>query len=89
MVLKVPQARYFDDWFIFTGLQVHWAQKEKRNWEKKSKISILGQFSALDMTISRAKNGSDKPNLVLFLSWEGHWDMQRCFQMFVDAIKAI
>ena len=46
-------------------------------------------FSVGYMTIYRAKNCSNWPKLVVFRSWEVHWDMQRCFQMFVDAIKAI
>jgi len=72
MVLKVPPARYFDALVHFHRFAGPLGSERGNKLEKKSKISILGQFSALDMTISRAKNGSDKPKLVLFWAWKGH-----------------
>ena len=88
MVLRVPPATYFDGLVCLPRDTIPLSIQKGKKLEKKSKTSFCWQFSAYGTTIFRAKNYSKFPKLVLFGSWVGHWYMQTCFPMFVDAIKA-
>ena len=41
------------------------------------------------VSLRSAKIGFKSPILVLFVSWKVFWDMQTCFQMFVDVFEPI
>ena len=59
MVLKVPPVRYFDAVVRFHRFTGTLGSKKGKKLGKKSKNPFLGQFSALDMTVYRAKNCSN------------------------------
>ena len=42
--LRYPQLGILMQWFVITGLLVHWAQKGGRNWDKSQKSHFLGSF---------------------------------------------
>ena len=71
--------------FVSTGFWGRRIQRMGKNWEKSQKIDFSGIPGHFEMQNKWSKSSI----LVLFKSLVGHWDMQKCFPMFVCVFQAI
>ena len=45
--LGCPQQCILMAWFVYSGLQFHWAYKKGRNWRKSQKLHFSGSFQRM------------------------------------------